>query len=600
MLRPLRMALVLAPVLSACFVDRARYVAGNGDAAMDGSASDGAANDSAPDGTSDGASETGAGGDASISGVPRLMLPLSTTNVATKRFSVSATFEGSFSVEFNRSAMFDGTSGGSIPGRGGRMSADHDIPAAVSDAKGLWFMRACASPPNQTQCSPVWSFNVLSNSTSLSRNGFGVAADVLGTSDGDVLVTSRTPPMSHLSRTFFYSTLATSMTPASAGFVDECTQVLGVSAAMCSTYSQGALLGQVVAMIGDCTGDGRAEAALFGAQGVAMDVGTIAILSASSGMPSYLGRFSGTMTVPLLGMASAGDFNGDGLADLATIVQTAMSARRMDVFLAAREATPFSVARRVILPLPADGAIPTPAQIVAAGDLNDDGYADIAVRGTRVSTGAGELWIYAGSADPMSAPAEPIRIGSAMRSGFASSIAGGGDINGDGIADVFVAHGDTGSPISLAMVLGAASGPSAVSDVMLNVRNSSTTAMRAVVAAGDVNGDGLIDAVLVDDAVNAHTIEVVARVGVGAAVEPRLLGPTITPGAMDSFLPRIVARDVSGDGRADIIVAVRPGGVGDAGTIRVLSLDPMAMAPRVVATISNPDAMNIQFGIDVL
>ncbi|MFO0562883.1 MAG: VCBS repeat-containing protein [Polyangiales bacterium] len=602
----MRVALLLTPALSACFVDRARYVAGNSDAAMEASASDGGLEASSEGGaSSDGGAEASVE-DAGAVRTPRVLSPLSTTNVSTRNFVVAVDADGVFNVEFNRSSNFMGESGGVLMGRGtGRVANPFQFSSRVTSAVGTWFFRACAAPPNHAQCSPTWSINVLSDSMTPTRNGFGIASDVLGTAHGDLLVTSRTPPMTHLSRTFFYSTVATSMTPSATGFVDECTQVLGVPAMMCSTFNDGLLLVQSVAMLGDTDGDGRAEAALYGEQGSASMLGTVAIVGGRSAMPAYFGRITANAAVRFLGgLSSAGDFNGDGLADLAVVVQSAMGARRVDVFLAGSGAVPFALDRRVILPVPAGGSIPAPTLVTAAGDINGDGYADLAVRGQNDSDGSGEVWLYTGSANPAASPPTPVRITGGSRVNFAASIAGGGDIDADGIADLYVAHGSLSGPadaMNLAMITGSRESMPVVTEVLSTVRNGAMVAMRAIATANDVNGDGLIDAVLVDDATSARTIEVVARVTVGASVTPQLLGPSINaPNMSDRFSPRIVARDVDGDGRAEIVVPLRVGGVGEAGPIHVYALPPMLTMPRLLATINNPDPATIQFGISAL
>ncbi|MBL8680296.1 MAG: FG-GAP repeat protein [Myxococcales bacterium] len=609
----MKSAAALGCLLSACFVDRSRYVAaGDGSIATD-------ANDT---GAADVAMDTGVvvdtGVDASVDDVqdssapfvtPRLIAPLSTTNVTTAVVLVAVDMGetgGTFTVEFNRSPTFEIAQVGSVlMGRGtGRQLAVGDVGRPMSDRRGIWFFRACdMRAPRGTSCSAVWSINVLSNSLTGSQSGHGVAANFQGDLGQDVLVTSRViqPPstLSHLSRTFFYSTFGAG-SPTASGNLDECTQV-HMPTPNCATFGGGFLLGPLSSILGDATGDGRADAALYGAQGSAVSVGTIALVGGDPTMPSYLGRITANSTVPFAGGASpAGDFNGDGLADLATIVNApngGSTRRRLDVFLAQRGPIPFSIDRRVALTLPAldSGDIPIPARVTAAGDMNNDGYADLAVRGRNTINGAGEVWIYAGGPDPVTTPPRLARIGGGSRNNFANAIAGGGDADGDGIADLFVTWGNDGGYISLSVLHGGTSS-SPITDEISNGLPWITGEEPGVIAAGDVTGDGLIDALLVDNLSLASRIEVTSfRPMVGFA----LFLPSIMASGSERFLPRMLLRDVTGDGRAEIIVPVRPMGTGDAGNIRLYSKMPMGTAPGIIE-ITSPDATGVQFGIDAL
>lgn len=612
-------AAALGCLLSACFVDRGRYLAGGGDSATETGVSDVATDGLSDSGILDsGVAETGADVPEVDSGpplAPRLISPLSTTNVTTRNVRVTVDLgdtDRMYGVEFNRSPTFDLTSvGGAALDRGrGRRSVIVQIsPVRMGDPRGTWFFRACdMRAARGVACSPVWSINVLTESMTESKAGHGVAADVLGDGAQDVLVTSRViqPPttLSHLSRTYFYSSFG-SGSPLSTGVVDECTQV-HMPVPDCATFNGGFLLGVLSSVIGDATGDGRADVALYGAQGSASMLGTIAVLSGGA-MPSYLQRITAASSVPFAGGASsAGDFNGDGLADMAAIVTVPsgmVTRRRLDVFLASRGGAPFAIDRRVALPLPPPemGDIPTPARVTAIGDLNSDGYADLAVRGTNTVTGAGELWIYSGNADPMTTTPAFARIGGAMRANWAMSIAGGGDADNDGIADVYVGWGEPMTTMSVSVVHGSGTGAPSISDELQRIlpwpSGVAGLSSPLVITAGDVTGDGLIDALLLDNAGSVAKIDVSSRDAGG--VFSLLTTPIRTMNMAERFNARISVRDINRDGRAEVLVPVRPTGTGDGGPVRVYSLSTSGASPTSVE-ITSPDPTGVLFGIDAL
>lgn len=599
--------LVAGAMLSGCFVDRARYVAGNSEAGADATAM-----------TDAGAADSGIASDAAdeqdvqdVQDVqdamvpvrrPRLVAPLSSTNVATSAIALKVEHDGAFYVEFNRTRDFTGASGSSVNGRGtGVVNVMHTIMTSGGAATGIWFFRACAVVGNPASCSAPWSINVLGGGMAVSNGGMGAVSDVLGSRSGDLIVSARTPVGSHMSRAYIYSTFANgASTHASAGVFDECTDLHRLLIDRCPGSPDGLLLGRSGAILGDATGDGRAEVALFGEQGEASGVGTVAILNGDDrGRLQFVGRFSGNNTVPLVGeLGAAGDFNGDGLADLAAAVQDDTGKRRVDVFLSTGAALPFEASRRVVLPFPINGTLPAPVRPIGVGDVNGDGYADIAVRAKNGSDGSDELWIYLGNANPMSNAPVVRRVPSAGRSNWALSIAGAGDADGDGRADVFVMHGATPSASNIALVSARPDGDLMVSDMLSPARTPGGTALSVLLGAGDVTGDGLVDAVLGDLEAPMRTVAVLHRTATGGSGTFVVAAPTITVGSSERIVPRVVVRDVDDDGVCEIITTTR-GMTGEEGVVRVHEIVVGASMPRLVSTVSNPDMANVTFGIDV-
>jgi hypothetical protein len=76
--------------------------------------------------------------------------------------------------------------------------------------------------------------------------------------------------------------------------------------------------------------------------------------------------------------------------------------------------------------------------VACAGDVNDDGYADVIVGAIGLNAGGvGNAYIYLGGPDGLEA--SPIKLtGPSTKSLFGWSVASAGDINGDGYGDVIV------------------------------------------------------------------------------------------------------------------------------------------------------------------
>ncbi|MER7172508.1 FG-GAP-like repeat-containing protein [Streptomyces mesophilus] len=123
--------------------------------------------------------------------------------------------------------------------------------------------------------------------------------------------------------------------------------------------------------------------------------------------------------------------------------------------------------------------------LTAAGDLTGDGRPDLVAR----KAATGELFVYRGTAS--GTVGSPIRVGSGW--GVYNHIAGTGDLNGDGRADLLARHTDG----TLYRYDGLGNGLFAPrAKVFTNWGGS----YNAVIGAGDITGDGKADLVVRDKA----------------------------------------------------------------------------------------------------
>jgi len=203
--------------------------------------------------------------------------------------------------------------------------------------------------------------------------------------------------------------------------------------------------------------------------------------------------------------------------------------------------------------------------VASAGDVNDDGYADVIVGAPfydQGQTDEGAAAVYYGSAAGLALLPAWLSEGDQENAHFGLSVGTAGDVNGDGYADVIVGapgydHGQDGEGVAF-VYHGSATGLSLTPNWLSESNQVGAEFGTAVGTAGDVNGDGYADVIvgarLYD---NGQTDEGAAAVYHGSAA-----GLSITAAWMDESnqdyaefgSPVDTAGDVNGDGYDDVII----------------------------------------------
>ncbi len=268
-----------------------------------------------------------------------------------------------------------------------------------------------------------------------------------------------------------------------------------------------AMFGAALASVGDVNGDGFQDLAIGAPQydGGHVDEGAAFV---------FLGSSTGLVTVPAwtaegeqdsahfgAALAGARDVNGDGYCDL-VVGAPGWDGDSLDV----GEARVYGGSLVGVSPVPMWSAFGTAAgahfgsAVSGTGDVDGDGFADVAVGAPDENASAvrdGRVSLFAGTPDGVSALATWSADGGADSIGFGSALAGAGDVNGDGFADLVAgAPRDNGAAAQAGAVrlyLGSLGGLSSSPAWTAQGAEAGAQLGSVLAAAGDVDGDGLGD-----------------------------------------------------------------------------------------------------------
>jgi hypothetical protein len=137
--------------------------------------------------------------------------------------------------------------------------------------------------------------------------------------------------------------------------------------------------------------------------------------------------------------------------------------------------------------------------VATAGDVNGDGYADVVVGADRYDNGQfneGRAFVYHGSASGLSITPDWTAESDQVSARFGVSVGTAGDVNGDGYDDVIVGAYGSGNGGRAFVYHGSASGLSTTPDWTGESNQNGAWFGGSVGTAGDVNGDGYDDVVV--------------------------------------------------------------------------------------------------------
>jgi len=325
----------------------------------------------------------------------------------------------------------------------------------------------------------------------------------------------------------------------------------------------GEYLGDHVAGAGDVNGDGYADI-LVGGRGHNGFRGRVNLHYGSAAGPDTSVSWWEAGPDPSDSMspcATAGDVNGDGIADfMIGIPSTASIPGETRLYLGAKTGPSHTP---VWTGADTDGFC-----VGTAGDVNGDGLSDILIGAPYTdfedSTDTGRVHVYYGRAEDLPGfyPSEHMGPVAGAREGLA--VSGAGDVNADGYDDVLVGApefddgADHGGQVQL--FYGSDDGPDYANPWVRHGTQVHERMGAAVSGAGDVNGDGYADFLVGDPAYDppGSPPDTTGRVDLYYGSPSGPVGPVWTStGSQDgeSYGAAVSgAGDVNGDGYADILI----------------------------------------------
>ena len=207
--------------------------------------------------------------------------------------------------------------------------------------------------------------------------------------------------------------------------------------------------------------------------------------------------------------------------------------------------------------------------VAGAGDVNGDGYDDLlvgALQNDDAGNDAGKVYLYLGSADGIT-DTNYMTLTGPVDSQFGTAVAGAGDVNGDGYADILVGADVADTDIltntgSAYLYLGSPSGPVTPPALVLNGEGEDNRFGFAVAGGGDLNGDGFDDFGvgahqfnLSDDVGDLQAGKAYAYGGCLGSPQPTAIFSDTGRSGFDSYGRSLaIAGDLNDDGVDDLVV----------------------------------------------
>jgi len=403
---------------------------------------------------------------------------------------------------------------------------------------------------------PIWGFRVRANAPGR-ETASGAAPDFNGDGFGDVVVGA---PLTDRSRGVVGVHYGSESGPS-----ESADQIIY------SPSARGIEFGATLANAGDLNGDGFADLAVS-APAWDEERGSIHLyLGRPLGFQSSADQsMEGTTSGGRLGhsLRGAGDVDGDGFADLLASSASELGIWSLSIYKGFGGGVNGS-AEHVFTS--AEGE---ELRAASAGDTNGDGFADVVIGALNPSTGTGRALLLLGSDEGLLSDSPLLLASDETTPGFGASVAGLGDINGDGYSDCAVgASGTETQPGSLYIWLGGPTGIAGTAIPMASPMDANRGFGHEITTVGDVNGDGIDDLVVAEESAEVSTWKAWLFLGSRAPLMAPTLSLPFEARASGSCRGCITwAGDSNGDGVDDLVVGTDSSDAGS-GEVRLFGGD---------------------------
>jgi len=248
-------------------------------------------------------------------------------------------------------------------------------------------------------------------------------------------------------------------------------------------------------------------------------------------------------------VSSAGDVNGDGYSDV-IVGAPSYSSNTGRAYIYYGGVIMNNVAD---VTMTGEASTSFGQSVSGSGDVNGDGYADVIVGAVQYNSYTGRAYIYYGGA-AMNNGADVTMTGEALNYQFGQSVSGAGDVNGDGYSDVFVGSPTYNTNVGRSYIYLGGAAMNNVADVTMTGEGAVNYFGFSVAGAGDVNGDGYSD--VIAGAYGYSTSTGRAYIFFGGTAMENIADVTLTGEAVSNLFGYSVSSsgDVNGDGYSDVIV----------------------------------------------